>query len=71
MFNLVVVLVALGLLMYLAFRGFSLLILAPATALLTGGLPILAAYTAIFMSNTGPSSSNFSRCFCSGRSSAS
>ncbi len=57
MFDLAVVLLALGLLMYLAFRGFSLLILAPATALLaallTGGLPILAAYTEIFMSNTG------------------
>ncbi|MCM8595608.1 GntP family permease, partial [Accumulibacter sp.] len=57
MFDIVVVLVALGLLMYLAYRGFSLLLLAPATALLaavlTGGLPILAAYTKIFMTNTG------------------
>jgi H+/gluconate symporter-like permease len=51
------VLIALGLLMYLAFRGFSLILLAPGTALLaaglTGGLPILAAYTQIFMGNTG------------------
>jgi H+/gluconate symporter-like permease len=57
MFDLIAVLIALGLLMYLAFRGFSLILLAPATALLaaalTGGLPILAAYTKIFMSNTG------------------
>lgn len=57
MFDLVAVLIALGLLMYLAFRGFSLILLAPGTALLaaglTGGLPILAAYTQIFMSNTG------------------
>ena len=57
MFDIVVVLVALGLLMYLAFRGFTLILLAPATALLaavlTGGLPILAAYTQIFMTNAG------------------
>lgn len=57
MFDLVVVLAALGLLMYLAFRGFTLLILAPALALLTafvtGGLPVLGGYTQVFMSNTG------------------
>jgi H+/gluconate symporter-like permease len=57
MLDLVMVLIALGLLIYLAYRGYSLLILAPATALLaallTGGLPILAAYTKIFMTNTG------------------
>jgi H+/gluconate symporter-like permease len=57
MFDLVAVLIALGLLMYLAYRGVTLLILAPAmallAALLTGGLPILGAYTQIFISNTG------------------
>lgn len=57
MFDIVAVLIALGLLMYLAFRGFTLILLAPATALfaaaLTGGLPILGAYTQIFMTNTG------------------
>jgi H+/gluconate symporter-like permease len=57
MLDLVAVLIALGLLIYLAYRGVTLLILAPATALLaallTGGLPILGAYTQIFMSNTG------------------
>lgn len=57
MFDLVVVLAALALLMYLAFRGFTLLILAPATALLTalitGGLPVLAGYTQVFMANAG------------------
>jgi H+/gluconate symporter-like permease len=57
MFDLLVVLFALGLLMYLAFRGITLILLAPVMALLaaalTGGLPILAAYTQIFMSNTG------------------
>lgn len=45
MLDLVAVLLALGLLMYLAYRGVTLLILAPAmallAALLTGGLPIL------------------------------
>jgi H+/gluconate symporter-like permease len=57
MFDIFAVLIALGLLMYLAFRGISLLILAPVmallSALLTGGLPILAAYTKIFMTNAG------------------
>src|SRR5512132_1760822 len=55
MFDIFAVLI--GLLMYLAFRGISLLILAPVMALLlallTGGLPILAAYTKIFMTNAG------------------
>jgi H+/gluconate symporter-like permease len=57
MLDLLFVILALGLLMYLAFRGVSLLLLAPGSAvlavLLTGGLPILAAYTQVFMSNTG------------------
>ena len=57
MFDLAAVLLALGLLMYLAYRGITLILLAPGTALLaavlTGGLPILAAYTQIFMTNTG------------------
>jgi H+/gluconate symporter-like permease len=57
MFDLFIVLAALGSLMYLAFRGISLLLLAPGTALLaallTGGLPILGAYTQIFMTNAG------------------
>ena len=43
--------------MYLAFRGITLILLAPSLALLTiiltGGLPILSAYTQIFMANTG------------------
>lgn len=57
MIDLAAVLVALGLLMFLAYRGVTLLIAAPATALLaallTGGLPVLGAYTQVFMSNTG------------------
>ncbi len=57
MIDLLAVLLALGLLIYLAFRGITLILLAPGAgllaALLTGGLPLLAAYTQIFMSNTG------------------
>ena len=57
MFDVGVVLVILCLLMYLAYLGYSLLLLAPGlallAALLTGGLPILAAYTKIFMTNAG------------------
>jgi H+/gluconate symporter-like permease len=57
MFDLVAVLFALGLLMYLAYRGITLILVAPGAALLavllTGGLPILAAYTQVFMTNTG------------------
>ena len=57
MYELAAVLLALGLLMYLAYRGISLLLLAPAAALLavglTGSLPILATFTQIFMTNLG------------------
>ena len=57
MYGIGVIVVALGLLMYLAFRGISLLVLAPALALLavaaTGELPILGTYTQIFMTATG------------------
>ena len=57
MIDIAAILMALGLLMYLAFRGVTLLVLAPGmallAALLTGGLPLLAAYTQIFMVSTG------------------
>lgn len=57
MMDLFFVLLSLGLLMLLAFRGVTLLILAPLmallAALLTGSLPLLATYTQVFMSNTG------------------
>ena len=56
MLDLIIVLVALGLLIYFAFKGISLIILAPVAALftaaVTGDLPILGAYTQIFMGNT-------------------
>lgn len=57
MFGLFAILVALILLMYLAYRGVTLLIVAPAMATLAialgGGIPLLAAYTQIFMTNMG------------------
>jgi len=57
MLDLAVVLLALFVLIFFAFRGVTLILLAPAGALLavvlTGGLPLLAAYTQIFMGNTG------------------
>ena len=57
MWDIIAILIALGLLMYLAFRGFTLILLGPAAALLavalTGSLPVLAAYTQIFMGNAG------------------
>jgi H+/gluconate symporter-like permease len=57
MLDLIIVLVALGLLIYFAFKGITLIILGPAAALLaavaTGDLPVLGAFTQIFMTNTG------------------
>ncbi len=51
------ILIALALLIYLAFRGITLILLAPAMALLAaalaGGVPLLAAYTQVFMGATG------------------
>src|SRR5208282_3505754 len=48
------ILVGLGLLVWFAFRGWSVLLLAPAAALLAaafGGEPLLASWTQIFMGN--------------------
>ena len=48
------ILVALALLVWLAFRGFSVLLLAPAAALVAaafGGQPLLASWTQIFMAS--------------------
>jgi len=57
MMDILAVLLSLVLLMYFAFRGVTLLILAPLLALLaaalTGALPLLASFTQIFMTNTG------------------
>lgn len=57
MMDLFYVVLSLGLLMFFAFRGVTLLILAPLMALLaaflSGSLPLLATYTQVFMSNAG------------------
>lgn len=55
--GLIGIFLSLGLLMYLAYRGINVLILAPLLALLAtlfaGGLPILATYTQVFMPALG------------------
>ena len=55
--GLIGILLSLALLMYLAYRGINVLILAPLLALLAtvfaGGLPILATYTQVFMPALG------------------
>jgi H+/gluconate symporter-like permease len=57
MVGIILILVALALLIYLAYRGVSLLILTPALSVLlviaTGGAPVLASYTQVFMGATG------------------
>ena len=56
MIDLLGILIPLALLMYFAFKGVTLLLLAPMmavlAAILTGGLPPLAAFTQVFMMNT-------------------
>src|SRR6202000_3572848 len=49
------ILIGLGLLIWLAFRGWSVLLLAPAAALIAaafGGQPLLASWTQTFMGST-------------------
>ena len=57
MIGMIGVLLALGLLIYLAYRGISVLLLGPAMALLAtvfaAGTPLLATYTQVFMSSAG------------------
>ena len=60
--GLVGILVSLGLLIFLAFRGFSLLLAAPAAAILAAafsGEPLLAKWTLTFMRGTGGFITNF------------
>lgn len=51
------IVLSLGLLMYLAYRGINVLILAPLLSalavLMSGGLPVLATYTQVFMESLG------------------
>jgi len=55
--EIIAILIALGLLVYLAYRGLSLLILAPALAalvtLVSVETPLLASYTQVFMGSAG------------------
>ena len=55
--GLIGIFLSLGLLMYLAYRGINVLILAPILALLavlmSGDLPVLATYTQVFMKALG------------------
>ncbi|MGM0661493.1 MAG: hypothetical protein ACQEUH_09995 [Pseudomonadota bacterium] len=57
MTGIVVIIVALGVLVYLAYRGVSLLLLAPAMAIFaviaSEGGPVLATYTQVFMQAAG------------------
>jgi H+/gluconate symporter-like permease len=56
------ILIALALLIFLAFRGFSLLLAAPAAAIVAAafsGEPILAKWTLTFMQSTGGFITNF------------
>ena len=56
------ILIALGLLIFLAFRGFTLLLAAPAAAIVAAafsGEPILAKWTLTFMQGTGGFITNF------------
>jgi H+/gluconate symporter-like permease len=68
------ILLGLGLLMLLAFRGWSILLLAPAAALLaaaTVGEPLLAHWTQTFMGSAARFLAQFFPLFLLGRCSAS
>jgi H+/gluconate symporter-like permease len=57
MLSILAILLSLALLMFLAYRGISVLVLAPAMALLavalSPGVPVLASYTQVFMPALG------------------
>ena len=68
------ILVGLGLLVWLAFRGWSVLLLAPAAALVAaafGREPLLANWTQVFMGSAASFLAHFFRFFFSERFSAS
>src|ERR1700680_464711 len=61
-FELLGILIALGLLIFLAFRGYTLLLAAPAAAIVAAafsGEPLLAKWTLTFMQGTGRFITNF------------
>ena len=62
------ILIALGLLIVLAFRGYTLLLAAPVAAIVAAafsGEPLLAKWTLTFMQGTAGFVGNFFRSFCS------
>ena len=68
------ILVGLGLLIWLAYRGWSVLLLAPAAASWPrrfAGEPLLAHWTQTFMDSAARFWRSSFRCFCSARCSAS
>ena len=69
------VLLALGLLTFLTYRGVSVLLLGTVMALIAAlfavGTPLLATYTQVFMNSAGHFIVQFFRYSCSARSSAS
>jgi H+/gluconate symporter-like permease len=68
------ILIALALLMYLAYRGINVLILAPLLSLLAvlagSDTRLLATFTQVYMTSIGASWRSTSRCFSWTRSSA-
>ena len=68
------ILVALGLLIWFSFRGWSVLLLAPAVAMVAAafaGESLLAHWTQTFMGSAAQFVAQFFRYFCSARGSAS
>ena len=68
--GLIGVLIALGLLIWLAYRGWSILLLAPAAAILAAGLagePLLAHWTQTFMASAAQFVMQFFPIFLLGR----
>ena len=67
MIELAGILFALGLLIFLAFRGISILLLAPLLAMVAASFaaaPLLGLYTQVFMTATGGFIISFFHCFC-------
>jgi H+/gluconate symporter-like permease len=65
--GLIGILLGLALLIWLALRGWSVLLLAPAAALLAAAFalePLLANWTQTFMGSAATFLAQFSRCFC-------
>ncbi len=67
MSGLIAILLALGLLIYLVYRGLSVILLAPLMAMLAAsvsGISLLGLYTQVFMSSAGAFIVSFFPLFC-------